>query len=83
MGRLFDRAYAPSTLGSFLRGFAFGHVRQLDAVATRFLTALAGQAPLVPVGGDGRVLVDVDDTVIEVTATPSMAPASATPGSAA
>ncbi|HEY7988775.1 MAG TPA: IS1380 family transposase, partial [Lapillicoccus sp.] len=23
MGRIFDRAYAPSTLGSFLRGFAF------------------------------------------------------------
>lgn len=33
MGRLFDRPYAPSTLGSFLRAFAFGHVRQLDAVA--------------------------------------------------
>src|SRR5438046_8374049 len=26
MGTLFDRAYAPSTLGSFLRAFAFGHV---------------------------------------------------------
>ncbi|GAB7003708.1 hypothetical protein JCM18899A_11790 [Nocardioides sp. AN3] len=31
MGRLFARAYAPSTLGSFLRKFTFGHVRQLDA----------------------------------------------------
>src|SRR5215204_4324774 len=40
MGRLFDRAYAPSTLGSFLRAFSFGHVRQLDAVASRFLVAL-------------------------------------------
>ncbi len=29
MGRLFDRPYAPSTLGSFLRAFTFGHVRQL------------------------------------------------------
>src|SRR4051794_8690489 len=37
MGTLFDRPYAPSTLGSFLRGFAFGHVRQLDAVAARLL----------------------------------------------
>jgi hypothetical protein len=27
MGRLCDRAYAPSTLGSFLRSFTFGHVR--------------------------------------------------------
>lgn len=31
MNKLFDRAYAPSTLGSFLREFSFGHVRQLDA----------------------------------------------------
>ena len=34
MRRLFDQPYAPSTLGSFLRAFAFGHVRQLDAVAS-------------------------------------------------
>ena len=45
MGRIFTRAYAPSTLGSFLRSFTFGHVRQLDAVASRFLTGLAGVAP--------------------------------------
>ena len=67
MGRVFARAYAPSTLGSFLRSFTFGHVRQLDAVASRFLTALAAQAGQVL--GDssgGRVLVDVDDTIIEV-----------------
>jgi hypothetical protein len=34
MGRVFKGAYAPSTLGSFLRSFTFGHVRQLDAVAS-------------------------------------------------
>src|SRR3954452_1796212 len=51
MGRVFTGAYAPSTLGSFLRAFSFGHVRQLDAVASRFLTALAAQAPQV--AGDG------------------------------
>src|SRR5660397_113360 len=33
MGQVFTRAYAPSTLGSFLRAFTFGHARQLDAVA--------------------------------------------------
>jgi hypothetical protein len=69
MGRVFDHAYAPSTLGSFLRAFAFGHVRQLDAVASRLLTGLAGRAPLVGdvADGDGEfVLVDVDDTIIEV-----------------
>ena len=67
MGRVFARAYAPSTLGSFLRAFSFGHVRQLDAVASRFLTGLAAQAPQVTgEGTGGRVLVDVDDTIIEV-----------------
>ena len=67
MGRVFARAYAPSTLGSFLRAFTFGHVRQLDAVASRFLTDLAAQAPQVTGDGTGgRVLVDVDDTIIEV-----------------
>jgi hypothetical protein len=51
MGRVFARAYAPSTLGSFLRAFTFGHVRQLDAVASRFLfalTRLVGFAPPAP-----------------------------------
>jgi hypothetical protein len=47
MGRVFARAYAPSTLGSFLRAFTFGHVRQLDAIASRFLIALAGLTELV------------------------------------
>ena len=67
MSRVFARAYAPSTLGSFLRAFTFGHVRQLDAVASRFLTALADQTPLLgrPQRTD-HVLVDVDDTIIEV-----------------
>jgi hypothetical protein len=65
MGSLFDRPYAPSTLGSFLREFTFGHVRQLDAVAARLLTGLHDRAPLVA-GIDGPVLVDIDDTIIEV-----------------
>jgi hypothetical protein len=78
MGRVFARAYAPSTLGSFLRAFTFGHVRQLDAIASRFLIALAGltrllgaSAPRDAAGADpGSVsryaLLDVDDTIIEV-----------------
>jgi hypothetical protein len=65
MSRLFDRTYAPSTLGSFLRGFTFGHVRQLDAVASRFLAALAGRTELFA-GSEALVLVDVDDSIIEV-----------------
>jgi hypothetical protein len=73
MGRLFARAYAPSTLGSFLRAFTFGHIRQFDAVASRFLLALArltglGTATITRtenVAGQ-YALVDVDDTVVEV-----------------
>src|SRR5829696_5770942 len=64
MGRVFTGCYAPSTLGSFLRAFTFGHIRQLDAVAARFLAGLAGRAPLLP--GATPLLVDVDDTIVEV-----------------
>lgn len=66
MGRLFDRTYAPSTLGSFLRQFTFGHVRQLDAVASRVLQNLTAGTPLLRVGAGERVMVDLDDTIIEV-----------------
>ena len=71
MGRIFTNAYAPSTLGSFLRAFTFGHVRQLDAVAARFLLALArlvglGSAPRDAGDTGGFAFVDVDDTIIEV-----------------
>ena len=65
MGTIFDHPYAPSTLGSFLREFTFGHVRQLDAVGSRFLCGLAGRTPVVA-GIDGTVFVDIDDTIIEV-----------------
>src|SRR4051812_8413086 len=47
MGRVFSHAYAPLTLGSFLRALTFGHVRQLDAVASPFLIRLADRAPLI------------------------------------
>jgi hypothetical protein len=62
MGRLFDGIRAPSTLGTFLRAFTFGHVRQLDAVAAGLLARLAAATPVLP---DARevVLVDIDDTV--------------------
>ncbi len=62
MRRLFTGIRAPSTLGTFLRSFTFGHVRQLDAVASRLLINLAGQAPLLP-GADELAYVDVDDTL--------------------
>jgi len=62
MRRLFTGVRAPSTLGTFLRSFTFGHVRQLDAVASRLLISLAAQAPLLP-GADVLAYVDIDDTL--------------------
>jgi hypothetical protein len=62
MGRLFTGVRAPSTLGTFLRLFTFGHVRQLDAVAAGLLARLAAATPVLP-DADQLVLVDIDDTV--------------------
>ena len=59
---LFTGVRAPSTLATFLRAFTFGHVRQLDAVASRLLINLARRAPLL-VGASELAYVDVDDTV--------------------
>jgi hypothetical protein len=57
------RVAAPSTLGTFLRAFTFGHVRQLDRVLADSLTRAwaAGGGP-----GAERLVVDVDSFVGEV-----------------
>jgi hypothetical protein len=57
------RVAAPSTLGTFLRAFTFGHVRQLDRVLADSLSRAwaAGAGP-----GDERLVVDVDSFVGEV-----------------
>src|SRR5450756_1932352 len=62
MGRLFTAVRAPSTLGTFLRAFTFGHVRQLDAVASRFLINLTESVPLL-VGAAQVAFLDIDDTI--------------------
>jgi hypothetical protein len=62
MDRLFEGVRAPSTLGLFLRAFTFGHVRQLDAVASRLLVNLTGLAPIIA-DADQIVFVDIDDTI--------------------
>jgi hypothetical protein len=59
MSELFTGIRAPSTLGSFLRSFTWGNVRQLDAVARRLLAELARQVPLLP-GGEVLAFVDID-----------------------
>ena len=57
------RVMAPSTLGTFLRAFSFGHVRQLEAVvaATLRRTWSMGAGP-----GSSRLVIDVDSTICEV-----------------
>src|SRR5665213_3661031 len=54
---------APSTLGTFLRAFTFGHVRQLDHVLDESLSRAwgAGAGP-----GDQRLVIDIDSFVGEV-----------------
>ena len=57
------RVMAPSTLGTFLRAFTFGHVRQLDAVIAETLRRAwsLGAGP-----GARRLVIDVDSTICEV-----------------
>jgi Transposase DDE domain group 1 len=62
MGRLFTDLRAPSTLGTFLRVFSFGHVRQLDAVAAELLARLAAATPILADVATVAFL-DLDDTV--------------------
>ena len=54
------RVMAPSTLGTFLRGFTFGHVRQLDQVAETLLTRAwsLGAGP-----GAAPMTIDLDSTI--------------------
>jgi hypothetical protein len=59
MTEVFGGIRAPSTLGSFLRSFTWGNVRQLDAVARQFLGALAAGTPLLP-GAGVLAFIDMD-----------------------
>jgi hypothetical protein len=53
---------APSTCGTFLRAFTFGHVRQLDAWSEHALSAAwaAGAGP-----GGAPMTIDIDSTICE------------------
>lgn len=57
------RVMAPSTLGTFLRAFTFGHIRQLDAVIAETIRRAwaLGAGP-----GDKAVTIDLDSTICEV-----------------
>jgi Transposase DDE domain group 1 len=60
---LAHRVMAPSTLGTFLRAFTFGHVRQLDAVLAETLRRVwaMGAGP-----GSRQMVIDLDSTICEV-----------------
>jgi len=57
------RVMAPSTLGTFLRAFTFGHIRQLDKVLAETIRRAwaAGTGP-----GTDRLVIDIDSTITEV-----------------
>lgn len=57
------KVMAPSTLGTFLRRFSFGHVRQLDKVSEAMLTNAwaLGAGP-----GDEPMTIDMDSTICPV-----------------
>lgn len=56
------RVAAPSTLGTFLRAFSFGHARQLDMVAAELLKRAWGSGAGV---GDEALTIDLDSTICE------------------
>lgn len=55
------RVMAPSTLGTFLRAFSFGHVRQLEAV-----NDVVRQRAWAMSAAPGGLVIDVDSTICEV-----------------
>ncbi|MEV7046725.1 IS1380 family transposase [Amycolatopsis sp. NPDC051061] len=65
--RLFTGIRAPSTLGTFLRGFDIGHTTALDTVAAQVLTRLARTTGgrLLPGIGD-YAIVDLDSKITRV-----------------
>jgi hypothetical protein len=59
MTGLFGGVRAPSTLGSFLRAFTWGNVRQAEKAQRLFLAELARRSPVLP-GKDVLAFIDID-----------------------
>ena len=59
MKTLSGGVYAPSTIGTLLREFSFGHARQLESVLRHHLSALCDRVDLLP-GADVRNFIDID-----------------------
>jgi Transposase DDE domain group 1 len=59
MKTLFGGVYAPSTIGTLLREFTFGHARQLESVLRHHLVRLCRRVDLLP-GADAGAFIDID-----------------------
>ena len=70
---LFDGVYAPSTLGTLLREFSFGHARQLESVLRKHLCALARRTELL-VGIEQQAFIDIDSLLRPVYGHAKQAP---------
>src|SRR5436189_3130521 len=79
MAAMFDWVYAPSTLGSFLREFTHGHVRQVQSAGRELLVQLVGRTPVLAGADPGVAPPDAppgaasDDRVQLVTQRPPAA----------
>jgi hypothetical protein len=65
MDRLFTGIRAPSTLGTFLRAFTWGHVRQLESAVREFTRRLTAEAGLLP-DVEQVVYLDIDSKIKQV-----------------
>jgi hypothetical protein len=64
--RLFTGIRAPSTLGTFLRGFDIGHTTALETVAAQVLSRLTHQSGRLLPGVDQYAIVDLDSKITRV-----------------
>ena len=78
MKTLFGGVYAPSTIGTLLREFSFGHAPQLESV----LGALCERVDLLA-GADVRAFIDIDSLLRPVYGHTKQAPPTGTPRSPA
>ena len=60
MKSVFGGVYAPSTVGTLLREFTFGHARQLESVLREHLVALCGRGRSGRSAAAEQVFVDID-----------------------
>jgi hypothetical protein len=66
MDRLFTGMRAPSTCGTWLRGFTHGHTRQLTSAAAEALVRLTDRVPQLVTGTDGLAFIDIDAKIKEI-----------------